>query len=94
MLPLLGGEASQAAREGGVACLSALVAALDVAMVAYLFLLVVPLMARMSDPADAVRANAAEAFAACVALLPLAQVSLQMHTLIRPSETCLLKEAM
>lgn len=39
----------------------------------YLQLLVVPLMARMSDPLPPVRSTAAPAFAAIVALVPLAQ---------------------
>lgn len=43
-------------------------------LVPYLQLLVVPLMARMSDPLPAVRTTAAPAFAAIVALVPLAQV--------------------
>ena len=71
---MLGGQATEAAREGGVACVAALVAALDMALAGYAFLLVVPLMACMSSPGDVVRCTASEAFASCVALLPLAQV--------------------
>lgn len=43
-------------------------------LAAYTQLLVVPLMARMSDPLPAVRRAASPTFAALVALLPLAQV--------------------
>ena len=43
-------------------------------LAAYTQLLVVPLMARMSDPLPAVRRAASPAFAALVALLPLVQV--------------------
>ena len=44
------------------------------ALAAYTQLLLVPLMARMSDPLPAVRRRAAPTFAALVALVPLAQV--------------------
>ena len=47
-------------------------------LVPYLQLVVVPLMARMSDPLAPVRAMAAPAFAAIVALVPLAQVPLEL----------------
>ena len=43
-------------------------------LAAYTQLLVVPLMARMSDPLPPVRRAASPTFAALVALLPLAQV--------------------
>ena len=43
-------------------------------LAAYTQLLVVPLMARMSDPLPRVRRGASPTFAALVALLPLAQV--------------------
>ena len=47
---------------------------LGMTMVPYLNLLVVPIMGLTSDSAAAVRAAATSAFAAAVALLPLAQV--------------------
>ena len=74
MLPLLRGGAPDAARSGGVAVLGALVARLGLQMVPYANLLVVPLMALTSDPCADVRTAATSAFAATVALLPLAQV--------------------
>ncbi|KAK9809358.1 hypothetical protein WJX73_008453 [Symbiochloris irregularis] len=73
LLPLLGGQASQAGREGSVACMAALLEALDVKLAPFLFLVVVPLMGRMSDPSPTVRSAAAQAFATAVVLLPLAQ---------------------
>ncbi len=44
-------------------------------LAAYTQLLLVPLMARMSDPLPVVRRTASPTFAALVALVPLAQVS-------------------
>jgi len=44
-------------------------------LAAYTQLLLVPLMARMSDPLPSVRGTASPTFAALVALVPLAQVS-------------------
>ena len=48
-------------------------------LAAYSQLLIVPLMARMSDPLPAVRRTAAPTFAALVALVPLAQVCSALH---------------
>ena len=58
-------------------------------LVPYLQLVVVPLLARMSDPLPPVRTTAAPAFAAIVALVPLAQVRLRVsrNTLL-PRSIC------
>ena len=53
-----------------------LLSTLGMRMVPYLNLLVVPIMGLTSDSAPAVRASATSAFAAAVALLPLALVCL------------------
>ncbi len=57
-----------------MAALSTLVSSLGLQLVPYANLLVVPLMALTSDPLADVRMAATSAFAATVALLPLAQV--------------------
>ncbi len=54
--------------------LQALLERLGLGMVPYLNLVVVPLMGLTSDPLPDVRDAATSAFAAAVALLPLAQV--------------------
>ncbi|KAK9823112.1 hypothetical protein WJX72_000353 [[Myrmecia] bisecta] len=72
-VPMLEGGESDDARRGGVALIAQLVMQLNTQLVAYSILLVVPLMGRMSDPLLAVRRMATAAFAAVVALLPLAQ---------------------
>jgi hypothetical protein len=74
LLPQLRGGAPDGARSGAVAALGTLVAALGLQLVPFVNLIVVPLMGLTSDPLPAVRAAATAAFAASVALLPLAQV--------------------
>ena len=58
--------------------LQQLLSTLGMKMVPYLNMLVVPIMGLTSDSAPAVRATATSAFAAAIALLPLAQVRLQI----------------
>ena len=70
------GSAADAARTGAVTVISRLIARLGLQLVPYTNLLVVPLMGLTSDPLPHVRAAATSAFAASVALLPLAQVIL------------------
>ncbi len=73
-LPLLAAGGGEAARAGGVELLAQLLRRCGLALLPFSALLVVPLMAAVSDPAPAVRARAASAFADVVALLPLAVV--------------------
>ena len=58
---------------GGLLVLSHLIRALGLALLPYCLLVVVPLMARMSDPLLPARTSSARSFAAAVALMPLAQ---------------------
>ncbi|KAK9916950.1 hypothetical protein WJX75_009151 [Coccomyxa subellipsoidea] len=73
VVPMLHGSAADAARSGAVTVISGLIARLGLQLVRYTNLLVVPLMGLTSDPLPHVRAAATSAFAASVALLPLAQ---------------------
>ncbi|BDA40363.1 TATA-binding protein-associated factor 172 [Coccomyxa sp. Obi] len=73
VVPMLHGSAADAARQGAVAVMGRLIANLGLQLVPYANLLVVPLMGLTSDPLPPVRAAGTSAFAASVALLPLAQ---------------------
>ena len=73
MLPCLS-AALAAAKAGALQMLQRLLDGLGMGMVPYLNLVVVPLMGLTSDPLPDLRAAATSAFAAAVALLPLAQV--------------------
>ena len=52
---------------------------LDVDIVPYIVLLVVPVLGRMSDPSDSVRFMATQCFATLIRLLPL-EVDTHTHT--------------
>ena len=72
---MLHGSTVDEARQGAVTVVGRLIANLGMQVVPYANLLVVPLMGLTSDPLPSVRAAATSAFAASVALLPLAQAS-------------------
>jgi len=74
VVPLLAASQAAEARQGGVQLVFHLVNQLQEAVVPYLFLLVVPTMACMSDHNYGLRVAATSSFASMVALLPLAQV--------------------
>ena len=76
LLPAL---TAQTAKSGALHMLQRLLNGLGLEMVSFLNLLVVPIMGLTSDSAPAVRAAATSAFAAAVALLPLAQVRLHIR---------------
>lgn len=65
---------SDLSRQGAVDAVSQLVSRLDLKLVPYTVLLIVPLLKRMSDPVKVVRDRASACFGSLVALLPLAQV--------------------
>ena len=81
LLPCLSAQVA-AAKSGALRMLQRLLDRLGMRVVPYLNLLVVPLMGLTSDSLPAVRAAATSAFAAAVALLPLAQVSHGRPTLV------------
>lgn len=54
---------------------------LDVVIVPYIVLLVVPVLGRMSDPSDSVRFMATQCFATLIRLLPL-EVCVSTHRLV------------
>ena len=74
LLPCLSAQVA-GAKSGALQMLQRLLDRLGMRVVPYLNLLVVPLMGLTSDSLPAVREAATSAFAAAVALLPLAQVS-------------------
>ena len=71
---LLSGSHGIVGQEGGITLVMHLVRSLEDQIVAYLFLLIVPVMRCMNDRAQNVRVSAASVFSQLVALLPLAQV--------------------
>ena len=73
IVPLLSSNASSIARLGGVVILKEIVTVLDVRMVPYVKLAVVPLLGRMSDADELTRSLASRCFAHVVSLVPLAQ---------------------
>lgn len=73
VLPLLGDTAREAHRRGAATAVRQLVGTKGEALAAYSALLVVPLLARMSDPSPAVRHLTTRSFAALVPLLPLSR---------------------
>ena len=85
LLPIL---SAQKAKSGALHMLQLLLDRLGMRMVPYLNLLVVPIMGLTSDSAPAVRAGATSAFAAAVALLPLAQVIDQLKEIAWESLPC------
>ncbi|PNH08544.1 TATA-binding protein-associated factor [Tetrabaena socialis] len=73
VVPLLSSP-DDTSRLGAVEVVSGLCCELGPALVPYAVLLLVPLLRRMSDPAEEVRAAAAGCFGSLMTLLPLAQV--------------------
>ncbi|GMH43351.1 hypothetical protein BSKO_11273 [Bryopsis sp. KO-2023] len=71
--PSLGGGATDAAREGAAVLVFHLQESLGVKLVPYTILLIVPLLARMSDPVSSIRLVSTSCFGTLVGLLPLAQ---------------------
>lgn len=70
-IALLGDPASVTNRQGAIELLSHAVERLDLKILPYVIVLVVPVLGRMSDPNDQVRLMATNTFAALVKMVPL-----------------------
>ncbi|KAI5617401.1 TATA-binding protein-associated factor 172, partial [Silurus asotus] len=74
VLPWFGAIDDSTKQEGAIeamACILCVMEQLDVDIVPYIVLLVVPVLGRMSDPSDSVRFMATQCFATLIRLLPL-----------------------
>lgn len=71
VLPWLGAIHNSTKQEGAIEALACVMEQLDVEIVPYIVLLVVPVLGRMSDPSDSVRFMATQCFATLIRLLPL-----------------------
>ncbi|XP_035387395.1 TATA-binding protein-associated factor 172 isoform X2 [Electrophorus electricus] len=71
VLPWLGAIDDSTKQEGAIEAMACVMEQLDVDIVPYIVLLVVPVLGRMSDPSDSVRFMATQCFATLIRLLPL-----------------------
>ncbi|XP_034407623.1 TATA-binding protein-associated factor 172 [Cyclopterus lumpus] len=71
VLPWLAAIADCTKQEGAIEALACVMEQLDVDIVPYIVLLVVPVLGRMSDPSDSIRFMATQCFATLIRLLPL-----------------------
>ncbi|XP_072292356.1 TATA-binding protein-associated factor 172 [Eucyclogobius newberryi] len=71
VLPWLAAIEDQTKQEGAIEALACVMEQLDVDIVPYIVLLVVPVLGRMSDPTDSIRFMATQCFATLIRLLPL-----------------------
>ncbi|KAM9476591.1 TATA-binding protein-associated factor 172 isoform 2-T2 [Clarias gariepinus] len=71
VLPWLGAIDDSTKQEGAIEAMACVMEQLDVDIIPYIVLLVVPVLGRMSDPSDSVRFMATQCFATLIRLLPL-----------------------
>ncbi|CAL1577030.1 unnamed protein product [Knipowitschia caucasica] len=71
VLPWLAAIEDCTKQEGAIEALACVMEQLDVDIVPYIVLLVVPVLGRMSDPTDSIRFMATQCFATLIRLLPL-----------------------
>lgn len=71
VLPWFGAIDDRTKQEGAIEAMACVMEQLDVDIVPYIVLLVVPVLGRMSDPSDSVRFMATQCFATLIRLLPL-----------------------
>ncbi|XP_055469787.1 TATA-binding protein-associated factor 172 isoform X2 [Psammomys obesus] len=71
VLPWLGAIDDSVKQEGAIEALACVMEQLDVGIVPYIVLLVVPVLGRMSDQTDSVRFMATQCFATLIRLMPL-----------------------
>ncbi|KAM4703865.1 TATA-binding protein-associated factor 172 [Rhinophrynus dorsalis] len=71
VLPWLGAINDNTKQEGAIEALACVMEQLDVGIVPYIVLLVVPVLGRMSDQTDSVRFMATQCFATLIRLMPL-----------------------
>lgn len=71
IVPLLGDASSIANRQGSIETISHVVRRLDLKLLPYVIVLIVPVLGRMSDPDESVRLTATNTFASLVKMVPL-----------------------
>ncbi|EHB13114.1 TATA-binding protein-associated factor 172 [Heterocephalus glaber] len=71
VLPWLGAIDDSVKQEGAIEALACVMEQLDVGIVPYIVLLVIPVLGRMSDQTDSVRFMATQCFATLIRLMPL-----------------------
>uniref|UniRef100_A0A8D0GH04 B-TFIID TATA-box binding protein associated factor 1 n=1 Tax=Sphenodon punctatus TaxID=8508 RepID=A0A8D0GH04_SPHPU len=71
VLPWLGAIDDHTKQEGAIEALASVMEQLDVGIIPYIVLLVVPVLGRMSDQTDSVRFMATQCFATLIRLMPL-----------------------
>uniref|UniRef100_A0A8C4N9N3 BTAF1 RNA polymerase II, B-TFIID transcription factor-associated n=1 Tax=Eptatretus burgeri TaxID=7764 RepID=A0A8C4N9N3_EPTBU len=71
VLPWLGASHDDSKREGAIESLACVMEQLEIELVPYLLLLVVPVLGRMSDQTESVRLMATHCFATLIRLMPL-----------------------
>ncbi|XP_074089486.1 TATA-binding protein-associated factor 172 isoform X5 [Macrotis lagotis] len=71
VLPWIGAIDDSTKQEGAIEALASVMEQLDVGIVPYIVLLVVPVLGRMSDQTDSVRFMATQCFATLIRLMPL-----------------------
>uniref|UniRef100_A0A667ZL40 B-TFIID TATA-box binding protein associated factor 1 n=1 Tax=Myripristis murdjan TaxID=586833 RepID=A0A667ZL40_9TELE len=71
VLPWLAAIEDCTKQEGSIEAMACVMEQLDVEIVPYIVLLVVPVLGRMSDPSDSIRFMATQCFATLIRLLPL-----------------------
>ncbi|XP_065212027.1 TATA-binding protein-associated factor 172 isoform X2 [Planococcus citri] len=71
ILPLVNAADSVIKRQGGVEAITALTESLQLNIIPYIVLLIIPLLGRMSDQDDSVRSMASHTFGVLIQLMPL-----------------------
>ena len=71
LLPLLASPHKEVSRQGAVECIACVIESLGLKVVPYIVLLIVPMLARMSDQCEHVRLLATHCFAQLIQLMPL-----------------------
>lgn len=71
VVPLLGDGSSVLHRQGSIETISLIVKALDIKLLPYVIVLIVPILGRLSDSDEAVRLSATNTFASLVRMVPL-----------------------
>lgn len=71
VLPCLGASSSPTHRQGAIEALACLLEGAGLGLLCYVVLLLMPVLARMSDQVQEVRLMASRCFAALVTLMPL-----------------------
>lgn len=71
LIPLLASPSNEVSRQGAIECIACTIESLGLKVVPYIVLLVVPMLARMSDQCEHVRLLATHCFAQLIQLMPL-----------------------